>query len=159
MGRNPPKFTYRAALAAGLFCLAGLSGCGLAVEPGRTHHRLYAWNCPSTPDKKAFLVLRYQDEWVDASKTTRVGLIKFQTQPQPVILEDRYVWGIPTGGKQYVLFDAMRNRILLRTDYARQVPLGDEGGLLAFARAEGGAIELVRPDGRIVVPAEAMRWI
>lgn len=156
MGRNPPEFARQATLAVGLVFLAGLAaGCGLAVEPGRTHHRLYSWNCPSTPDKKAFLVLRYHDKWVDASKTTRVGLIKFQTKPEPVILEDRYVWGIPTGESRYVLFDAMRNRTILWTDYVRQVPLSADGGLLAFAREEDGPIELVRPDGRVVVPADA----
>ena len=153
--------TFRCWLAgaAAALVLAFAAGCGQSVQPGKTHHRLYAWNCPSTKDKRAFLVLRYQDEWKDASRTTRVGLIKFQTQPEPIILQDRYVWGVPTGGEAYVLFDAMTNEILRRTSYVRQIAVGGEAGdcqgLLAFAGQDGGAIELVRPDGRVVVPQNA----
>jgi hypothetical protein len=54
-----------------------------------------------------------------------------------------------------VLFDAAQNRILRRTDYARQVPLEGETGLLAFVSEGGETIEVVRPNGRVVVPAEA----
>ena len=83
--------------AAAATVMASSAGCGQSVQPGRTHHRLYASNCPSTPNKRAYLVLRYQDEWVDASKSSRVGLIKFQTEPAPLIIDDRYVWGVPSG--------------------------------------------------------------
>lgn len=153
--------TFRCWLAgaAAVLVLAFSAGCGQSVRPGKTHHRLYAWNCPSTKDKRAFLVLRYQDAWKDASKTSRVGLIKFQTQPEPIILQDRYVWGIPTGGEAYVLFDAMTNEVLRRTSYVRQIAVGGEAsgceGLLAFAGRNGGTIELVRPNGRVVVPSNA----
>lgn len=138
------------------FALAALvGGCGQSVRPGRTHHRLYSWNCPSTKDGKAYLVLRHEGEWTNAGKSTRVGLIKFRTQPPPRIIDDQYVWGVPTGGEEYVLFDAMRNHIVIReTGYVRPVELGgDAGGLLAFADRRSGAIEVVRPDGRVAVSA------
>ncbi len=135
---------------------AFLGGCGQAVEPGRTHHRLYAWNCPRTDNGRAYLVLRYQDEWKDASKSTRVGLIKFKTSPEPLIIDDQYVWGIPTGGDEYVLFDAMKNEIVDRPGYVRRIELGgvDEAVMLAFIDG-GGSVEVIRPDGGVIIPAES----
>src|SRR5690606_8441876 len=107
MSETPYKIGLRCTLTAVLLLVAGLAGgCGQTVEPGRTHHRLYAWSCPRAEGGKAYLVLRYQDKWTDARKSSRVGLIKFRTEPAPAIFDDRYVWGVPTGGEQFVLFDA-----------------------------------------------------
>lgn len=148
-----------AALLAALGCVAG---CGQDVPPGQTHHQLYAWNCPRAEGGRAFLVLRHQGQWTDAGKSSRVGLIKFRTDPPPSIFEDRYVWGVPTGSSQFVLFDATLNRILRRTEYIRQIEIEGETGessdareLLVFADKNSGAIEVVRPDGRVVVSARA----
>lgn len=107
-------------------------------------------------------MLRHQGQWTDAAKSSRVGLIKFRTDPPPSIFEDRYVWGVPTGSSQFVLFDATRNRILRRTEYVRQIDIdgetpqsSDARQLLAFADKTSGAIEIVQPDGRVVVSARA----
>lgn len=139
-----------------------VAGCGQSFRPGQTHHRLYAASCPRAEGGRAFLVLRHQGQWTDAAKSSRVGLIKFRTDPPPSIFEDRYVWGVPTGSEHFVLFDATRNRILRRTDYIRQIDIegetlesSDARELLAFADKTSGAIEIVQPDGGVVVSARA----
>lgn len=145
----------RAAIA--LTAVGVATGCGQGVEPGMTQHRLYSWSCPRAEGGRAYLVLRYKGQWVDASKSSRVGLIKFKTDPEPSIHQDRWVWGVPTGQQEFVLFDAMRNRIIRRTGYVRRLDLGQEPGdapLLAFA-ASDGVVEVVQASGRVVVPQSA----
>src|SRR5690606_1438396 len=102
---------------------------------------------------KCYVVLRYDDLWRDARHSRRVGLIKFRAEPEPTLIDHRWVWGKPVGQDQFVLFDAKRNRTIRRTDYIERKPL-DDGTFLAFTTASG-RLEIVRADGSVVVSDEA----
>lgn len=139
----------------GLLVLACLDLVGCAQEPAaeNVRHRLFVSNYAGEESGKCYVVLRYDDLWRDAKHSRRVGLIKFRTAPEPTLIDHRWVWGKPVGEAEFVLFDAKRNRTVRRTDYIERKTLED-GTLLAFADASG-RLEVVRPDGTLIVPDEA----
>lgn len=148
-----PKAAIRvAATMLGLAAL-GFLGCANEPAPENIRHRLLVSNYKAEKSGKCFVVLRYEDLWRDAKHSRRVGLIKFRTSPEPTLIDHRWVWGKPVGEEAFVLFDAKRNRIIRRTDYIERKPLEDDA-LLAFADA-AGRLEVVRPDGSVVVPEDA----
>lgn len=131
----------------------GISGC--AREPARENvrHRLFVSDYAPEESGKCYVVLRYDDLWRSARHSRRVGLIKFRTYPEPTLIDHRWVWGKPVGEERFVLFDAMENRIIRNTDYVERKPL-EEDHVLAFTDGSD-RLEVVRPDGRVVVSEEA----
>ena len=152
---SPPErgawvLSLQALSAAGAVALAGCTG-----GSGDVHHRLYASDYKRVEGGTVYVVLRYGGAWRDAAHSERIGLIKFETDPEPAVVDARYVWGKPANEETYVCFDALANRVVRRTDYVRRLALpGDrtERPVLAFADA-GGAVEVVSPRGEVVVPA------
>ena len=142
----------QALTAAGAVTLAG---CAAGVKTD-VHHRLYASDYSRVEGGAVYVVLRYGGQWRDARHSDRIGLIKFETDPEPAVVDSRWIWGKPANDETYVCFDALENRVVRRTDYVRRLELpGDRGErpVLAFADA-AGAVEVVTPRGGVVVPAE-----
>lgn len=143
-----------AAAAIGIAAGAGLGACAAEPPPENVRHRLFVSNYKPEESGKCYIVLRYDELWRDARHSRRVGLIKFRTSPEPTLIDHRWVWGKPVGGDEFILFDAKRNRTVRRTDYIERKATGGDGTLIAFANASG-RVEVVRPDGSVVVPEEA----
>ena len=142
--------SLQALTAVGAVALAGCTGGG-----GEVHHRLYASDYKRVDGGTVYVVLRYGEQWKDAAHSQRIGLIKFETDPEPAVVQSRWIWGKPANEETYVCFDALENKVVKRTDYVHRVELpGDraERPVLAFADA-GGAIEVVTARGHVIVPA------
>ena len=149
--RNGWVLSLQALTAAGAAALVGCTG-GSGAD---VHHRLYASDYKRVDGGTVYVVLRYGGTWTDANHSQRIGLIKFETDPEPAVVESRWVWGKPANEQTYVCFDALRNRVVRRTDYVRRLELPgdrDERPVLAFADPSG-RVEVVTPRGQVVVPA------
>ena len=145
--------SLQALTAAGAAALVGCTSTGgSAVD---THHRLYASDYKRVDGGTVYVVLRYGGEWRDAAHSERIGLIKFATDPEPAVVDSRWVWGKPANEETYVCFDALENRVLTRTDYVRRLELpGDRSERPVLAFADGrGRVEVVSPRGAVLVPA------
>ena len=142
--------SLQALTAAGAAALVGCTGPGADVN-----HRLYASDYNRVDGGTVYVVLRYGETWTDVRHSERIGLIKFETDPEPAVVDSRWIWGRPANEQTYVCFDALENKVVRRTDYVRRLELpGDrsERPVLAFADG-GGRVEVVTPRGRILVPA------
>ena len=149
--RNGWVLSLQALTAAGAAALVGCTGPGTDVN-----HRLYASDYNRVDGGTVYVVLRYGGEWTDARHSERIGLIKFETDPEPAVVDARWIWGKPANEQTYVCFDALRNRMVRRTDYVKRLELpGDRSERPVLAFADGsGRVEIVTPRGGVVVPAD-----